>query len=64
MLMVDGFFQLNVGSFTRSLAGTCSTGWPAFRHAVSPPTITKARNPCCLSSSATRALVASRAQLQ
>jgi len=64
LLIADRFFQLNVGSFTRSLAGTCSIGCPALRHAVKPPTITNARNPCCLSNSATRALVASRAQVQ
>ena len=56
--------QLKVGSFNRSFCGTGSTGCPAFRHAANPPVITNARNPCLLSSSATRALVASRAQVQ
>src|SRR5581483_5505397 len=38
--------QLNVGSFTRSFPGTDSSGWPAFFHDASPPTITNALNPC------------------
>jgi hypothetical protein len=54
----------NVGSFTKSLLGTDSSGCPAFRHAASPPTITNALNPFSLSMCATRALVDSRAQVQ
>src|SRR5882672_8563720 len=54
----------NVGSFTKSFAGTDSTGSPALRQAVSPPTITNVLNPFSRSKCATRALVASRAQVQ
>ncbi len=32
--------QLNFGSSSKSLAGTCSSGNPALRHDLSPPTIT------------------------
>ena len=56
--------QLNIGSFTRSFFGTDSSGLPAFRHAVIPPTITNVLNPFSRSRYATRALVASRAQVQ
>jgi hypothetical protein len=56
--------QLNVGNFTRSFSGTDSTGSPALRQAVSPPTITNVLNPFSRSRCATRALVASRAQVQ
>lgn len=54
----------NVGSFTRSSCGTGSSACPAFRQAASPPTITNALNPFSRSRCATRALVASRAQVQ
>ena len=54
----------NVGSFTKSSLGTDSVGLPAFRQAVRPPTITNALKPCSRSICATRALVASRAQVQ
>jgi len=54
----------NVGSLTRSYEGTDSNGCPAFRHAASPPTITYALNPFSRKVCATRALVASRAQVQ
>lgn len=56
--------QLKVGRSTISSFGTCSTAPPALRHAASPPVITKALNPCSLSMCATRALVASRTQVQ
>jgi hypothetical protein len=54
----------NVGSFTRSFCGTDSSGSPALRQAVNPPTITNVLNPFSRSRCATRALVASRAQVQ
>jgi hypothetical protein len=54
----------NVGSFTKSFFGTDSSGLPAFSHALSPPTITNALNPLSRSRCATRALVASRVQVQ
>jgi hypothetical protein len=54
----------NVGNFTKSSFGTGSRGRPAFRQAANPPLITKALTPRSLSRSATRALVASRAQVQ
>jgi len=54
----------NVGNFTRSFAGTPSVGSPALRHAVNPPTITNVLNPFSRNNCATRALVASRAQVQ
>jgi hypothetical protein len=54
----------NVGSFTKSSRGTGSSGLPALRQAASPPTITNALNPSSRSICATRALVASRAQVQ
>src|SRR6202158_332868 len=57
-------FQENVGSFTRSSSGTDSVGSPALRQAVNPPTITNVLNPFSRSRCATRALVASRAQVQ
>jgi hypothetical protein len=56
--------QLNVGSLTRSFSGTDSTGSPALRQAVRPPTITNVLNPFSRSKCATRALVASRTQVQ
>src|ERR1035437_1518248 len=56
--------QLNVGSFSRSSLGIDSKWPPAFRHAVKPPTITNALKPFSCSRCATRALVASRAQVQ
>src|SRR5215472_12962697 len=56
--------QLNVGSFTRSSRGTDSTGCPAFLHAARPPTRMNALNPFSRSMCATRALVASRCQVQ
>jgi hypothetical protein len=58
------FAYENVGSFTKSSFGTPSRGKPAFRQAANPPWITNALKPCSLSRSATRALVASRAQVQ
>ena len=57
-------YQLKVGSSTISSFGTCSTAPPALRQAASPPVITCALNPCSLSICATRALVASRSQVQ
>ena len=57
-------YRPKVGRCTRSLAGTASTGWPALRQAARPPAMTKALNPCSLSRCATRALVASRCQVQ
>ena|SRR5215467_4742257 len=57
-------FQLNVGSFTRSFLGTDSKWPPALRQAARPPMITNVENPLSLSRCATRALVASRAQVQ
>ena len=56
--------QLKVGSFTRSSLGTDSNGSPALRQAASPPTITNVLNPLSRSMCATRALVASRGQVQ
>jgi hypothetical protein len=56
--------QLNVGNFTRSFCGTGSSGSPALRHAANPPTITNVLKPFSRSRCATRALVASRAQVQ
>lgn len=47
-----------------SFDGTLSTGFPALRHAASPPTITNALNPLSRSRCATRALVASCGQVQ
>jgi hypothetical protein len=58
------FYRLNVGRCTRSVGGTRSTGLPALRQAARPPTITNVLNPCCRSRCATRALVASRGQVQ
>lgn len=54
----------NVGSFTRSSLGTDSRWPPALRQAVKPPTITNVLKPFSCSRCATRALVASRAQVQ
>jgi hypothetical protein len=54
----------NVGSFTKSFLGTDSSGLPAFSQALSPPMMTNALNPLSRSRCATRALVASRAQVQ
>ena len=54
----------NVGSFTRSSLGTDSKCPPALRQAASPPTITNVLNPFSRSRCATRALVASRTQVQ
>jgi hypothetical protein len=54
----------NVGSFTKSFLGTDSSGFPAFSQALSPPTMTNALNPLSRSRCATRALVASRVQVQ
>src|ERR1035438_5706691 len=56
--------NLNVRSFTRSSFGTDSRCPPALRHAVKPPTITNVLKPFSCSRCATRALVASRAQVQ
>lgn len=56
--------QENVGSFTKSCFGTDSKGCPALSQAVSPPVMTNVLNPLSRSKCATRALVASRAQLQ
>jgi hypothetical protein len=53
-----------VGSFTRSFLGTDSKCPPALRHAVKPPTITNVLKPLSCNRCATRALVASRAQVQ
>ena len=55
---------VNMGSFTISSCGTDSTGWPALRQARRPPEITNTLNPSFCSRCATRALVASRAQVQ
>jgi hypothetical protein len=63
-LTTDDALQLNVGSFTKSFCGTDSTGSPALRQAVNPPTITNVLKPFSRSICATRALVASRAQVQ
>jgi hypothetical protein len=59
-----GIVYENVGNFTRSSLGTDSNGCPALRQAVRPPTITNVLNPFSRSRCATRALVASRAQVQ
>src|SRR5215831_1816594 len=56
--------QLKVGNLIRSSFGTDSRCPPALRQAVSPPTITNVLNPFSRSRCATRALVASRAQVQ
>jgi hypothetical protein len=54
----------NVGSFTRSFLGIDSKWPPALRQAANPPTITNVWNPLSCNKCATRALVASRAQVQ
>jgi len=54
----------NIGNLIRSSFGTISTGWPAFRQALKPPEITNTLKPSLISVCATRALVASRAQVQ
>ena len=59
-----GALQLKVGNNTMSSGGTGSMGPPALRQAARPPVITKALNPCSRSMCATRALVASRTQVQ
>jgi hypothetical protein len=56
--------QEKVGNFTKSFLGTDSSGLPAFSQALSPPTMTNALNPLSRSRCATRALVASRVQVQ
>jgi hypothetical protein len=56
--------HVNMGSLITSSPGTGSTACPAFRQARRPPAITNTLNPCSLSRCATRALVASRAQVQ
>src|ERR1700684_1223854 len=53
-----------VGSLIRSFFGIDSSGCPALRQAVNPPTITNVLNPLSCSRCATRALVPSRAQVQ
>ena len=58
------WFYEKWGRCIKSSAGTVSRGWPALRQAVNPPTITKALNPRSLSMCTTRALVASRIQVQ
>jgi hypothetical protein len=63
-LTTDDRCQLNVGNFTKSSRGTASTGCPALRHAARPPTRMNALKPFSRSRSATRALVASRCQVQ
>ncbi len=55
---------LKVGSLTRSSWGTRSTGCPALRQARSPPAMTNTLNPISCSWRPTRALVASRCQVQ
>jgi hypothetical protein len=57
-------YRLKVGRWIRSVWGTVSNGFPALRHAARPPTITNALKPCSRSRCATRALVASRGQVQ
>jgi len=59
-----GIVYENDGSLTRSFLGTDSRLPPTLRQAVSPPTITNVLNPFSRSKCATRALVASRAQVQ
>ena len=54
----------NVGSLTRSFLGIDSSGPPALSQAVNPPTITNVWKPLSCSRCATRALVASRVQVQ
>ena len=56
--------RLKVGRCIMSVWGTVSNGFPALRHAARPPTITNALNPRSRSRCATRALVASRGQVQ
>jgi hypothetical protein len=56
--------HVNMGSLITSSPGTGSTACPAFRHARRPPAITNTLNPSSRSRCATRALVASRAQVQ
>src|SRR6185437_4673112 len=56
--------RLKVGRCTRSDCGTGSTGSPALRQAARPPTMTNALNPWSRRRCATRALVASRRQVQ
>jgi hypothetical protein len=56
--------QEKVGSLTKSFLGTDSSGFPALSQALSPPTMTNALNPLSRSRCATRALVASRVQVQ
>jgi hypothetical protein len=60
----DYDYRLKVGRCIRSVRGTVSSGFPALRHAARPPTITNALNPCSRNRYATRALVASRGQVQ
>jgi hypothetical protein len=57
-------YRLKDGRCIRSLSGTVSTDWPALRQAARPPMMTNALNPCSRSRCATRALVASRCQVQ
>lgn len=59
-----GARQANRGRGTISPAGTGSTGSFALRHACRPPEMTEALIPISFSSRATRALVASRSQVQ
>ena len=58
------FVYENVGNLTRSFLGTDSRCPPAFLQAVRPPPSTNVLNPFSRSRCATRALVASRAQVQ
>jgi hypothetical protein len=57
-------YRPKVGRCIMSVWGTVSNGFPALRHAARPPTITNALNPRSRSRCATRALVASRGQVQ
>jgi hypothetical protein len=57
-------YRLNVGRCIRSVWGTLSNAWPSLRHSARPPTITNVLNPRSRSRYATRALVASRGQVQ
>jgi hypothetical protein len=56
--------ESNMGSAAISSPGTGSTGSDALRQAARPPLITAQGIPFSMRSSATRALVASRIQVQ